>query len=93
MLLGTFCLISSFMNLSIEADIEKGKNACDYRPNVLIVSLKHPLQAMQTHITFVLVPTVLSSILPSSEYFQLRPAMHVKSVLADTPSLAKAVNL
>lgn len=65
----------------------------EFRKIVLIASSKHRLHAVQTYITFVLVSTVLSSILPSSEYFQLRPAVHVEPVLADTPSLAEAVNL
>ena len=48
---------------------------------------------MQTYITFVLVTAVLSSVLPFSEYFQLRPAVYIEPVLADAPSLAETVNL
>jgi len=48
---------------------------------------------MQTYITFVLVTAVLSSVLPFSEYFQLRPAVYIEPVLTDAPSLAETVNL
>lgn len=51
------------------------------------------LHAMQTYITFVLVSAIFSGILSFSEYFELRPAVYIEPVLADTPSFTEAINL
>lgn len=44
-------------------------------------------------VTFVLVTTVFSGILASSEYFKLRPAVYIESVFTDAFSFTKTVNL
>ena len=49
--------------------------------------------AMRAYITFVLVSAIFSGILSSSEYFELRPAVYIEPVLADTSSFTEAIDL